>query len=252
MTFNVIIPARHASTRLPGKPLLRIGSKTMIEHVHDRAVASGATRSVIATDDERIRETAENFGAEVVMTSGDHQTGTDRLAEAVRILDFNEEDIVVNLQGDVPLMPATAIHQVADNMASFPEAKVATLCTRIINAEELFDPNAVKVVLDRHGYALYFSRAPIPWHRDGFADSRDVLPESTVFFRHIGLYAYRAGFLSEFVNMDRCELEQAELLEQLRVMWAGGKIHVGEASEAPGPEIDTQEDLERVKKYLDV
>jgi 3-deoxy-manno-octulosonate cytidylyltransferase (CMP-KDO synthetase) len=248
--FHVIIPARYASTRLPGKPLLSIAGKPMIQHVHEHALASGAQQVIIATDDERIREVAYGFGAQVVMTSAEHPSGTDRLAEAVDLLGIGAEEIVVNVQGDEPLMPSALIHQVATNLARHGRASVATLCARITHDAELSDPNVVKVVTSKAGYALYFSRAPIPWERDRFQLARHIPSTWHAHFRHIGLYAYRAGFLAEYVELPRSELEAMECLEQLRVLWHGGLIHVAEAAQMPGQGVDTEEDLRRVERQL--
>ena len=250
MKFRVIIPARYASQRLPGKPLLDIAGKSMIQHVYERAIASGAHDVIIATDDRRIYQTAQSFGAHVVMTSDQHHSGTDRLSEVARNLKFSSDDIVVNLQGDEPLMPASLIRQVAENLATHQQASIATLCERIKCASELFDPHVVKVVMDRHGYALYFSRASIPWDRDSFSISTEVLPECSEHYRHIGLYAYRAGFLEEYVSCTPCSLEKIESLEQLRALFLGKKIHVAEALEPPGHGVDTESDLERLRKLL--
>ena len=207
MGFRVLIPARYASTRLPGKPLLDIGGKPMLQRVYEQAVASGAASVVIATDDPRIEEAARGFGAEVCMTSPEHSSGSERLAEAVSLLEYGDDEIVVNLQGDEPLMPPELLQQVADNLATHGDASVATLCTRIHTAAELFDPHAVKVVMDRAGYALYFSRAVIPWDRDAFAVTTEELPAAAEHFRHLGLYAYRVGFLKRYVRLPACSLE---------------------------------------------
>jgi 3-deoxy-manno-octulosonate cytidylyltransferase (CMP-KDO synthetase) len=250
LKFSVLIPARYASTRLPGKPLLPIGGKPMIQHVYERALESGAERVVIATDDGRIEEAASAFGASVCRTGPEHQSGTERLAEAVERLGLEPDAIVVNLQGDEPLMPPALLDQVAQNLAANPAAQMATLCTRIHEAGELFDPHAVKVVMDSRGYALYFSRAVIPWDRDAFAVTTQELPASAEHYRHLGIYAYRAGFLREYAAWPPCELERMESLEQLRVLWHGARIHVAEAVELPGPGVDTEADLERVRVRL--
>lgn len=251
--FCVVIPARYASSRLPGKPLLDIAGKPMIQHVYERAVQSGATEVVIATDDERIRQVAADFGALVCMTAAHHPTGTDRLAEVARLRDYTDQHIIVNLQGDEPLMPPALIRQVAGNLQSHPQASAATLCERITSSAELFDPHLVKVVMDKHGYALYFSRAPIPWDRDAFKQAQgvpDALPACSEHYRHIGLYAYRAEFLQDYVQWPPCIIEQAESLEQLRILWNGHTLHVAEALENPGIGIDTPDDLARVQQLL--
>lgn len=250
MSFSVVIPARYASTRLPGKPLLDIAGKPMVQHVYERAMESGAEQVIIATDDARIQQACEGFGATVCMTSPDHVSGTDRLAEVVEKLNLDAAHVVVNVQGDEPLLPPALVRQVADNLLGHPQVSMATVCSRIQSAKELFDPNAVKVVMDHAGMALYFSRAPIPWHRDSFAQSKDVLPQGVNFFRHIGLYAYRAGFLGEYVQWPSAPLETTESLEQLRVLWQGHKIHVAEAVEVPPAGVDTAEDLEVVRAAL--
>ena len=250
MDFKVVIPARYASVRLPGKPLMEIAGKPMLEHVYARARESGAGEVVIATDDARIADTAGAFGAEVCMTGESHRSGTDRIAEVVDKMAWAKNTIVVNLQGDEPTMPAALIDQVAADMAAHEVAGVATLCAPITQRKVLFDPHVVKVVTDISGYALYFSRAPIPWHRDEFIDADGPLPEKAGFARHIGLYAYRAGYLKQFVAWEHAPIERAESLEQLRVLWHGGRIHVSQACEEPGHGVDTQADLKRVERLL--
>ncbi len=250
MDFKVVIPARYSSVRLPGKPLREIAGRPMIQHVYERARESGADEVVIATDDERISQTAKAFGAEVCMTAAHHRSGSDRIAEVVEQLHWAADTIVVNLQGDEPTMPASLIDQVAADMQSHELAGVTTLSAPIESHEMLFDPHVVKVVTDIEGYALYFSRAPIPWHRDEFLEGRESLPASVAFSRHIGLYAYRAGYLQQFVSWAHAPLEHAESLEQLRVLWHGGKIHVSQAIEAAGHGVDTEDDLKRVDEVL--
>ena len=249
MSFSIVIPARHASTRLPGKPLHKITEKTLIQHVYECAARSDASEIIIATDDERIKAEAESFSANVCMTSTEHGTGTDRLHEVVEKYNFPDDHIIVNLQGDEPLMPEEVINQVAANLATHDSASAATVCTRILTADDLFDPNVVKVVTDQAGFALYFSRASIPWDRDHFA-KHQTLPEFAEHYRHIGLYAYRAGFLRRFVSWPVCHHEKVESLEQLRILWHGEKIHVDIARKLPGPGIDTKEDLERVRQMF--
>ena len=250
MGFRVLIPARYASTRLPGKPLLDIAGKPMLQRVYEQALASGAQSVTIATDDRRIEEAAAGFGAAVCITSADHNSGSERLAEAVQLLGYDDDEIVVNLQGDEPLMPPALLSQVAENLAANPDAAVATLCTRIHTAAELFDPHAVKVVMDRHGFALYFSRAVVPWDRDAFAVTTEELPPVAEHYRHLGLYAYHCGFLKRYVQLEPCALERMEALEQLRVLWHGECIHVAEAAVPPAAGIDTPEDLERVRRLV--
>ncbi len=247
--FRVIIPARYGSTRLPGKPLLDLGGKTMLERVYRQALKSEAEEVIIATDDERILSCAEGFGARVVMTSPDHESGTDRLQEVVSLAGLAGESIVVNVQGDEPLIPPAVIDQVAKNLAG-SNASIATLCEPISDPETAFDPNAVKVVFDKNGLALYFSRAPIPWNRDTFSLQGGPLPDKMNMHRHIGIYAYRVSFLHDFVEWGACALEQTECLEQLRAMWHGHRIHVEQASETPPPGIDTRADLEKVRELI--
>ncbi|PID45353.1 MAG: 3-deoxy-manno-octulosonate cytidylyltransferase [Proteobacteria bacterium] len=245
MTNTVlVIPARYDSTRLPGKPLLTLAGKPMIQRVYECACLAGFERIIIATDDERIREVCERFGADVCMTSRSHETGSDRLAEVVAIRQLDDEDIIVNLQGDEPLTPAANLHQVADNLASHPEAMIATLSTPVTNDAEYADPNIVKVVTDASGMALYFSRAAIPHQRDPDVHVSEYAN------RHIGIYAYRAKYLRDFVGMDTCQLEQLEKLEQLRAMWHGARIHVATACEIPGRGVDTLEDLAAVEQVF--
>jgi len=248
--FSVIIPARYAATRLPGKPLLDIAGKPMIQHVYERALESGAAQVIIATDSPQIEVAAQQFGAETCLTSAAHQSGTDRIAEVIEKLTFADEHIVVNLQGDEPLMPSAVIHQVAENLAACPSASMATVCTRITTTAELFDPHVVKVVKDQQGMALYFSRASIPWDREAFANTAEILPDTGEHLRHIGLYAYRAGFLREYSQWSPCPLEQTESLEQLRALWHGQRIHVAEAVEIPLAGVDTKRDLDVVRAVL--
>lgn len=250
MSFTVIIPARYGATRLPGKPLREIAGRPMIRHVYERAVASGAQAIYVATDDERIAEAVTAFGGQAMLTDVRHHSGTDRVAEVVTRLGLDEEAVVVNLQGDEPLMPPALIEQVATELREHGDAAVSTLCTPITSAAELFDPHVVKVVCDEAGYALYFSRAAIPWDREAFAVTRERLPEGGGHYRHIGLYAYRAGFLRTFVRWPACELERMECLEQLRVLWRGQRIHVAEACEVAGPGVDTEDDVQHVSRLL--
>ncbi|WP_421320165.1 3-deoxy-manno-octulosonate cytidylyltransferase [Aeromonas veronii] len=247
MSFVVVIPARYASTRLPGKPLADIHGKPMVQHVVEKALQSGADRVIVATDDERVQQALLSTGVEVCMTSADHQSGTERLAEVCRHYGFAADTIIVNVQGDEPLIPPAIIRQVADNLAA-ATAPMATLSVPIQDAEEAFNPNAVKVVTDKDGYALYFSRASIPWDRDRFAKSHEQIGDH--YQRHIGIYAYRAGFIQRYVDWAPSVLEQVEALEQLRVLWYGEKIHVALALEAPPVGVDTQADLEKVRAFL--
>ncbi|HCJ27964.1 MAG TPA: 3-deoxy-manno-octulosonate cytidylyltransferase [Pseudomonas sp.] len=248
--YTVVIPARYASTRLPGKPLQDIAGKPMIRHVWEQACRSGAQRVVVATDDPRILDVCAGFGAEALLTRVEHDSGTDRLAEVADKLGLAADEIVVNVQGDEPLIPPSVIDQVAGNLAAHPEAAIATLAEPLVEAQSLFNPNVVKVLSDIDGLALTFSRAPLPWARDKFARDRDALPPGVPYRRHIGIYAYRAGFLADFVAWGPCWLESTECLEQLRALWHGKRIHVADAVEAPPAGVDTVEDLERVRKLL--
>lgn len=253
MSFYVVIPARFASTRLPGKPLLDINGKPMLQHVYERALQSGAKQVVVATDDARIESVAQGFGAQVCMTSAEHQSGTDRLQEVAQQLQLPPDSILVNVQGDEPLIPPAVIDQVAANLAAHPEASVATLYEPITSVEDFRNPNIVKTVADQRGMALYFSRAPIPWPRDLFAqEGSAALPENFPARRHIGIYAYRAALLDRFVNWPQAKLEQIEALEQLRVLAQGENIHLAAAcAEVPGG-VDTDADLERVRALFKV
>ena len=251
MKFSVIIPARYASTRLPAKPLMDIAGKPMIQHVYERACQSNAARVVIATDHADIEAAAKKFGADVVMTSVHHESGTDRLHEVAQQLRFADEDIVVNVQGDEPLIPPAVIDQVAQLIARHDSASMATLCERIVDAALLFDPNVVKVVFDCFARALYFSRAPIPWSRDTFAWGQPAaLPASVQYYRHIGIYAYRVELLRQFVSWPVSPLERTEKLEQLRALENGADIRIAQAC-APIPGgVDTAADLERVRHWI--
>jgi len=251
MSFSIIIPARYASTRLPGKPLLEIAGKPMIQHVYERAMASGAEQVIIATDDERIKDAADSFGADVCMTADTHRSGTERLAEVIDTCNISDDQIVINLQGDEPLLPPRCLQQVATALEADSEAAVATLCAPMQSVEEIFDPHAVKVVRDHQQRALYFTRAPVPWDREHFTNNPQLTAEQLrAYRRHIGLYAYRAGFVKKYIELPVTELEKIESLEQLRVMWHGYKIVVLEADEVPGPGVDTIEDLEQVRKLI--
>ena len=249
-SFNVVIPARRGSTRLPGKVLAPIKGKPMLHWVFERAVASGARNVLIATDDPAIAAAASAFGATARMTSAAHASGTDRIAELAVIERWSQADIVVNLQADEPLMPPALIRQVAALLESDPQAAIATLATPVDSLAEYLDPNAVKVVADAKGRALYFSRAPVPWSREGAPSG---LASQTVFAgarRHIGLYAYRVGALRRLAALAPTALEQTEKLEQLRALEHGFLIRVADAKERPGPDVNTAEDLERVAALL--
>jgi 3-deoxy-manno-octulosonate cytidylyltransferase (CMP-KDO synthetase) len=250
MPFTVIIPARYASTRLPGKPLLEVGGRPMLERVWQQARQSAAGRVLVATDDARIQAVAAGFGAEVCLTDPAHPSGTDRLQEVAQRLALEDEAIVVNVQGDEPLIPPAVINQVAANLAANPDCGVATLCVPIGDSHELHNPNAVKVVFDARGRALYFSRAAIPWPRDSFAADPQAMPAGEHWFRHIGIYAYRVGFLHRHVSWPPAPLEQLEQLEQLRALYHGVAIHVAPAV-APVPAgVDTPADLAAVNALL--
>jgi 3-deoxy-manno-octulosonate cytidylyltransferase (CMP-KDO synthetase) len=249
MSFSIVIPARYASSRLPGKPLLDIAGKPMIQHVYERAQESDARHVIIATDDDRIAAAAENFGARVCMTSDQHRSGTDRLAEVVQQEQFDDNEIVLNVQGDEPCLPALLINQVAADLAEHADADMASLFSRITQEKQVFDPNVVKVVMDSAGYALYFSRAPIPWMRDHF-NQQSTLPPELPHYRHIGLYGYRAGFLRHYNELTPCLLETEESLEQLRALFHGKKIHMSEALVSAGHGVDTEADLAAVRQLL--
>ena len=248
--FVVAIPARYASTRLPGKPLQLIAGDPMVLHVARRALAAGAREVWVAADDERIARALEGSGVRVAMTSSRHQSGTDRLAECADIAGWADDLTVVNLQGDEPFAPAAGIRHLAEALDA-SGAPMATLATAIEDAETLFDPNAVKLVRAASGDALYFSRAPVPWPRDAFAADRSRLPPGDAWLRHIGIYAYRAGFLRRFAAMPPGALEQVEALEQLRALEAGHRIAVALAPEPFPPGVDTPEDLERARTRME-
>lgn len=254
MSFTVIIPARYASTRLPGKPLADIAGQSMIKRVVAQARLCGAAQVVVATDDTRIQQHLADFGVQVCMTRTDHASGTDRLQEVAQQLALADDAIVVNVQGDEPLIPPAVIDQVASNLACNAQASVATLCEPIHQAKDLFNPNVVKVVADHTGLALYFSRAPMPWARDAFAGAQaayaGALPAEAAFARHVGIYAYRVGLLNQFVGWPQAPLEQLESLEQLRVLYYGHRIHVAEACETVPGGVDTPEDLARLSALL--
>ncbi|MDO8035810.1 3-deoxy-manno-octulosonate cytidylyltransferase [Janthinobacterium sp. SUN128] len=247
MAFIVIIPARLASTRLPGKPLADLGGKPMVVRVAEQAALSGAARVIVATDHDSIRAACAAHGVEVCMTRSDHPSGTDRIAEVARTLDLPLDTVVVNLQGDEPLIdPGLLAACAAQISAAVP---MATCAHPLHDVQDAFNPNVVKVVLDKNGRALYFSRATIPWHRDGFAQSKDSLPAGYVPLRHIGLYAYSNAFLQEYPQLSASPLEAIEALEQLRVLWHGVAIAVHVTDLAPAAGVDTPEDLARVQAH---
>lgn len=246
----VIIPARYASSRLPGKPLLDIAGKPLIQRVYDCALESSIERVVVATDDDRIATCVRSFGGHVCMTSGRHQSGTDRIAEAIARLKIADDEIVVNLQGDEPRMPPLLLRRVADLLVSHSDAVMSTARHVINDFESFTNPNVTKVVCDLAGYALYFSRAPIPWPRDAIRAERVDRPARIEAHRHIGLYAYRAGFVREYACWPVCPLEGLEALEQLRVLWMGRRIIVADADVEPGPGVDTPADLELARAFF--
>ncbi|MDD3762826.1 MAG: 3-deoxy-manno-octulosonate cytidylyltransferase [Nevskiales bacterium] len=247
--FKVVIPARLGSTRLPRKVLLPLGGKPVIRHVWEVARRSGAEEVVIATDSEEVRDTCAEFGADVRLTSERHQSGTDRADEIAREAEWDAQTIVVNLQGDEPLMPPALVRQAAGLLSDDAEAHVASLCHPIHTADEWLNPNVVKVVMDRRGYALYFSRAPIPWRREGATRELPQLPQGLA-FRHIGLYAYRVSALAEFSRLPPAPLEDCEALEQLRGLTHGFRIRMGVTDNPPPRGIDTEDDLRAAASLL--
>ncbi len=247
MSFTALIPARYASTRFPGKPLADIAGKPMVVRVAERAQRAGAARVVVATDDERIRVAVEAHGIVACLTRTDHPTGTDRLAEAARLIGLADDEVVVNVQGDEPLLEPALIRSVAAVLVSHPDAGIATACHPIVDPREAFNSNVVKVVLDAGGYALYFSRATIPWARDAFAATRETVPAGLPLYRHYGLYAYRVSFLRVFPALAPAPIERFEALEQLRALWHGHRIVVQVTAGTPAPGVDTAEDLARVR-----
>ncbi len=247
--FTVLIPARLASTRLPNKPLASIGNAPMVVRVAQRAMQSSAQRTVVACDSSAIQDACAAHGVEAVLTREDHASGSDRLAEATALLGLDDEALIVNVQGDEPLISPLLIDAVAALLHRHPEASMSTAAHAIGSPDELRNPNVVKVVTDAAGRALYFSRAPIPWWRDGFANGVTALPEPPA-LRHVGIYGYRAGFLRLFPTLPQAPIEHTESLEQLRAMWHGHRIVVHVTEDAPGPGVDTEEDLERVRRLF--
>ncbi len=248
MEFRVIIPARYNSSRLPGKVLLDIKGKPMLQHVYERAMESGADSVVIATDDQRVSKVAQGFGAKVCMTSPEHQSGTERIAEAALTLDYSPDEIIVNLQGDQPLMLPQAIRQVAEDLEKHDNVKVSSICERFTDGADLFNPSVVKVVLNRRNFAMYFSRAPIPWDIEKFKN-KDHISSNDQHYRHAGLYAYRVSFLQEYIEWTSCHLERFESLEQLRILWNGMRIHMVISKDKIPLEVNTQEDLDKVRGW---
>ncbi len=248
MGFKVVIPARYASSRLPGKPLALIAGKPMVQHVFERACQSEAEQVIVATDDVRIADAVRSFGGEVMMTSTQHESGTDRLQEVAATLAWVDQQVVVGVQGDEPLIPPSIINQVALNLAERPAFAMATLHERTNSLLDIFNPNVVKTVSDQNGRALYFSRAPLPYGRDCFPD---MLPAETEYYRHIGIYAYRVSFLHQFAQWAMSPLEKVEKLEQLRALWYGAAIHLDTVLESPPKGVDTPDDLAVVRHLLE-
>jgi 3-deoxy-manno-octulosonate cytidylyltransferase (CMP-KDO synthetase) len=248
VAFAVVIPARYVSSRLPGKALADIAGKPMVVHVADRARESGAEEVIVATDDRRILDAVAGHGHTATMTRADHVSGTDRIAEVAAQRGWSAQTIVVNVQGDEPRIAPALIRAVAEQLAGHANAAIATACHPIDDAAEMFDPNAVKVVMDKDGYALYFSRAPIPYARDSFRSDRSQLPAGLTAYRHLGLYAYRCGFLRTYSQLAPAAVEQFESLEQLRALWHGHRISVAITDQAPEPGVDTPADLENMRK----
>lgn len=246
MHFRVVIPARYASSRLPGKPLADIGGRPMVLRVLDQALKAGAESVVVATDDARVQQAVDAAGYEAVMTSPEHQSGTERLVEVAEVLNWPDDTLVVNVQGDEPLIDPLLIREAARQLVLHEDAVMATLAHPIHDHADFVNPNVVKVVADEAGYAVYFSRAPIPWPRDAFA-AQQPMPHELGALRHIGLYAYRAGFLRAYAGLAPSPLERIEMLEQLRVLWHGHRISLGITPLAPPAGVDTPEDLARVR-----
>ena len=248
--FRIVIPARYASTRLPGKPLADLGGKPMIVRVLERVQVAGAAETLVATDHEGVRDAVQAAGGAVVMTRPDHPSGTDRLAEVAALRGWADEDVVVNVQGDEPLIDPAVVVAVARALAADAEAAIATAAHAIHDPAEVFSPNVVKVVCDAAGRALYFSRAPIPWARDAWGEGGRDLPPALPVLRHVGLYAYRVGFLRRYASLEPSPLEHWEALEQLRALWHGHRIRVLELAQAPAAGVDTPQDLERVRAFF--
>jgi len=250
MSFRIVIPARYASTRLPGKPLREICGKPMIEHVINRAQQSNADEVIVATDSAEIAEALSAIDVRVCMTHENHQSGTERLSEVIEQLGIDDDQILINLQGDEPMMPPVCLNQVGEALEQDAHLKMATLCTPLTDIEELFDPHAVKVVRDINDFALYFTRAAVPWSRDCFNEAPREMPTNQDYQRHIGLYGYRAGFVRQYLEWESSDIEKTESLEQLRVLYYGEKIKVITAEIPPGPGVDTADDLERVCELM--
>lgn len=250
MSFVIVIPARFASSRLPGKPLKMIHGKPMIQWTWLQAQQAGANRVIVTTESAEVQAACESFGAEVALTGEHHQSGTERIAEVIEQCGLADDEIIVNVQGDEPMLPHQLMHQVAEGLETYPHIQMATLCEPILDIETVFDPHAVKVTRDINQCAINFSRAPLPWARDCFEQLPPELPEDFAYARHIGLYAYRAGFVKQYVAWPACALEQVERLEQLRVLWHGEKILVLPAMMDAGVGVDTETDLARVTALM--
>jgi 3-deoxy-manno-octulosonate cytidylyltransferase (CMP-KDO synthetase) len=250
MTFTVLIPARLASTRLPDKPLADLGGKPMVVRVAERARLSRAANVVVATDAPEVIAACEAHGIPAVLTRADHPSGSDRLAEASELLGLAHEDLVVNVQGDEPLIAPALINAVAELLARHPQAAMSTAAHPIASVADFVNPNVVKVTTDAQGLALTFSRAPMPWWRDGFADGIQALPTDPAPLRHIGIYGYRVGFLRAFPKLAQAPIERCESLEQMRALWHGHRIAVHVTDEAPGAGVDTPEDLARMQAWF--
>ena len=248
--FTVLIPARKASSRLPGKVMADLGGKPMVVRVADRAARSGAASVVIATDDAEIQAAVESHGYRALLTRADHASGTDRLSEAAQLLGLADDAIVVNVQGDEPLISPLLIAEVAAELARRPDCAMATACHLLTEAAEMFNPNIVKVTLDKQGSALYFSRATIPWARDAFAQTREAIPAGLPIYRHMGLYAYRTSFLRTFPQLEPAPIEQFEALEQLRALWHGYRIAVRITASTAAPGVDPPADLALVRSLI--
>ncbi|ORU93600.1 MAG: 3-deoxy-manno-octulosonate cytidylyltransferase [Cycloclasticus sp. symbiont of Poecilosclerida sp. N] len=246
--FKVVIPARYASSRLLGKPLLKIAGKEMVLHVCEKAAQAGAEEVVVATDDERIVECVKKAGFNAMMTLQSHRSGTERLAEVANKLEWADDVVVVNCQGDEPLIPPKLLKKAAVALIEQNIAQVASLCAPIDDLAQILNPNVVKVVRDRQDYALYFSRAPIPWERDAFPANASTY--QLVHYRHIGVYSYTVGFLKRYITWPACDLEKIESLEQLRILNQGERILVPAVNRIPEAGVDTQEDLDRINALL--
>ncbi len=250
MSYKIVIPARFASTRLPGKPLLPLAGKPILQYVYQQAIQSHADEVLIATDDERIYEVAKGFGADVILTAKHHENGTDRIAEVAQKRNWEENQVVVNVQGDEPLIPVDLIEKVAKGLLNNPAAGMSSLCTSIEDYADFIDPNVVKVVLNAQGFAMYFSRSPIPFDRELNRQQQAQLSTHINCYRHIGMYAYRAGFLQQYQSMQIAEIEQTESLEQLRALYYGVRIYMSQVADMPAHGVDTAEDLARLEVLL--